>query len=500
MSPDPQPIKIAILAMGGEGGGVLAEWIVEMGEHHGWLAQMTSVPGVAQRTGATIYYVELFPRAAAEAAGVPPVLALMPTPGDVDVVLASELMEAARAVQRGLVTPERTTLIASTHRVYAIAEKVAMGDGRSDPDALLSQARKAARRLVAFDMAQAADKSGSVISAVLFGALAGTGVLPFTRAQFEATIQRSGVGVAASLAAFADAVARAGQEPPTSVAEAAPAMRVARPAPGQHPQVRALLERVATLSVALQPVVSEGVRRLVDYQDPAYAGFYLDRMAALHKVAAQPQVLEDVARHLALWMSYEDTIRVADLKIRDTRFARVRAEVRAAAGQIVAIDEYLHPRVQEIADSLPAGPGRWLLESVRPRRWVERWAGRGRVVTTSSLRGYLQLWLVAALKPWRRSTLRYATENARIESWLAEIAAVAATQPELAVEIARCQRLVKGYGDTHERGWRHFERVMSGLKSRSGLAPAVVRELREAALADDQGRALDAALSRHALA
>ena len=94
---------------------MLADWIVDLGEHNGWLAQATSVPGVAQRTGATIYYVELFPTDAAR--GAEPVLALMPMPGDVDIVLASELMEAARAVQRGLVTPDRTTLIASTHRV-----------------------------------------------------------------------------------------------------------------------------------------------------------------------------------------------------------------------------------------------------------------------------------------------------------------------------------------------------------------------------------------------
>ena len=116
MTNKPQPIKIAILAMGGEGGGVLADWVVDMGEANGYVAQTTSVPGVAQRTGATIYYVELFPRADAEAAGARPVLALMPLPGDVDVVLASELMEAGRAVQRGLVTKDRSTLIASTHR------------------------------------------------------------------------------------------------------------------------------------------------------------------------------------------------------------------------------------------------------------------------------------------------------------------------------------------------------------------------------------------------
>src|SRR5438067_7350130 len=204
-----QPIKIAILAMVGEGGGVLADWIVDLGEHNGYIAQTTSVPGVAQRTGATIYYVELFPKAEAERAGAMPVLALMPLPGDVDVVLASELMEAGRAAQRGLVTPDRTTLIASTHRVYAIDEKTALGDGLADSRNLLSHAEAAAKRFVRFDMAEAAEEAGSVISAVLFGALAGTGVLPFSRAQFEATIERGGVGVKTSLKGFDAAFLRA---------------------------------------------------------------------------------------------------------------------------------------------------------------------------------------------------------------------------------------------------------------------------------------------------
>ena len=76
----PHAITIAILAMGGEGGGVLADWLVDLAEHERILAQTTSVPGVAQRTGSTIYYLELFPEAA-PAAGKEPVLALLPVPG-----------------------------------------------------------------------------------------------------------------------------------------------------------------------------------------------------------------------------------------------------------------------------------------------------------------------------------------------------------------------------------------------------------------------------------
>ena len=496
-----QPIKIAILAMGGEGGGVLADWIVDLGEANGYIAQTTSVPGVAQRTGATIYYVEMYPRAQAEADGGKPVLAMMPLPGDVDVVLASELMEAGRAVQRGLVTPDCTTLVASTHRVYAINEKIAMGDGRADSDNLLAHAQRAAKRFVRFDMARAAEETGSVISAVLFGALAGTGVLTFSRAQFEATIERGGVGVKASLKAFATGFAQSAQESaPEAVAQVA---AEARPAQPRDPEVRALLSRVSKeFQAYAHPVLTEGVRRTIDYQDLAYAGLYLDRLASIREAAGDDALLlAETARHLALWMTYENTIRVAELKTRSSRFERVNSEVRVANDQLIAINEFMHPRVQEICETLPAGIGRWLAGSGAPRRLIERFTREGRVITTSSVRGFLMLYTLSGLKRWRRATLRYQLENVRIQDWLARIARVAALNPQLATEVAQCQRLVKGYGDTHERGLRNYETLMS-VVDRAGpqIAPATLRELRDAALADERGDKLRVALQRVGLA
>src|SRR5438445_13361868 len=85
-----RPIKLTIAALGGQGGGVLANWLIEIAEAENHLVQSTSVPGVAQRTGATIYYLEFFPRAAADREGREPIMALMPGSGDVDCVLASE--------------------------------------------------------------------------------------------------------------------------------------------------------------------------------------------------------------------------------------------------------------------------------------------------------------------------------------------------------------------------------------------------------------------------
>jgi len=490
-----QPIKIAILAMGGEGGGVLADWIVDLAEHNGHLAQSTSVAGVAQRTGATIYYLELFPRAAAESQGANPVLALIPTPGDVDVLLASELMEAGRAVQRGLVTKDRTTLIASTHRVFSIAEKSAMGNGVADSRALEAACIDAAMRFVRFDMAAVAERNGSVISAVLFGALCGAGVLPFAREAFEATVQRGGVGVAASLRAFGEAAALASAE---ALQLAEPAGAPMRPLPATHadPAIDALLQRLrAGFAEGAQPVLGEGLRRLLDYQDAAYAQLYLQRMAVI-AAHGDAVLTADTARHLALWMSYEDTVRVADLKVRAERFQRVQAEARVGDRQLLDINEFLHPRLQEICDSLPAGPGRWLLNSRAPRRFVERFTAHGRIVKTSSLRGFLLLYALAGMRRWRRGSLRYATENARIEAWLARIDHCAKIDPALAVEIARCQRLVKGYSDTHERGTRNFDKLMHAADTVAGRpqAAATLRRLRDAALADEHGKALDAQL------
>jgi indolepyruvate ferredoxin oxidoreductase beta subunit len=493
-----QPIKIAILAMGGEGGGVLADWIVNLGEDNGYFAQNTSVPGVAQRTGATIYYVELFP--GADNPQTPsPILALMPMPGDVDVVLASELMEAGRAVQRGFVTAERTTLISSTHRVYSIAEKSAMGDGRVDSQALIRHAGQAARQFVHFDMAQAAQESGSVISAVLFGALFGSGVLPFSREQFEETIVRGGVGVKPSLRAFALGAEKAAQ--PEEAYQAESAKAVEKTPKNKH--VAALLSRIESqFPDHVHYLATEGVRRLVDYQDPAYAETYLNRLQGLfaQKGGDDPRLQRALVRHLALWMSYEDTIRVADLKIRDSRFARVRSEVQAKDNQLLDINEFMHPRIEEICETLPKNLGNWLMKPHWVHKAVRKLTQRGRTITTSSLWGFLQLYVLAAWRRGRRSTLRYQLENNRIEKWLATVAQAASSNPALATEIAQCQRVVKGYSDTHARGLRNFQVLMEIVERHgSQLAPINLRELREAALADEHGNELKKCRQRLAM-
>ena len=495
-------IRIAILAMGGEGGGVLAAWIVAVAEANGHIAQLTSVPGVAQRTGATNYYVELFPEDA-RPAGREPVMALTPSPGDIDVVIASELMEAGRAIQRGLVTPDRTTLITSTARVYAMSERLALGDGRVESDKIVEACRIAAHRLVALDLAAIAETSGSVISAAMLGALAGARVLPFERAQFEAAIERGGVGVAASKRAFAAAfdAAESGD-----ISKVVPVTMV-RDDPDSVPTT---LTGAALLQDALkwlQPgavdVVDRGVERLVDYQDEAYARAYLDRLKPIAALDAgygdgTGCLTAETARGLALGMAYEDTIRVAELKIRAARFDRVREEVHARDGQIVEIAEFLHPRPKEIVESVPAPLGRFLQRNAMARAILRRATRSGKIVNTTSIRGFVLLSAVASLKPRRRSSMRYHDEQRHLESWLAEIARVAPLDYQMAMEIAECQRLVKGYGDTHARGRASYKAILEASRHMpaGSDSAAHIAMLRAAALADETGDKLQALL-RH---
>ena len=506
-APFPQgtrPITIAILAMGGEGGGVLADWLIDLAESNHYVAQLTSVPGVAQRTGATIYYLELYPDAAIAEAGRQPVLALMPVPGDVDIVIASELMEAGRAIQRGLITPDRTTLIASANRVFSMTEKVAMADGRVDDAKLVEACRAAARTMHAFDMAAIAEAMGSVISAVLFGALAGAGVLPFPRQAFEGAIKRGGVGIKASLGAFTagfEAVTNAVETPTPSAKTLPPPdgqdAAVAPPRPSPHKPIPAeLLREAETFPAAARALVRAGIERTADYQDLGYARLYLDRLAPIALADRDGRLITETARQLALGMSYEDTIRVAELKIRPSRFVRVREEVKANDDQILEIAEFMHPRTQEIADTLPAPLGRWMLRTTWFRRLVDAMTTKGRTVKTSSLRGFLLLYLVASFKPLRKRSLRYEAENCALEGWLATIMGYAVTNYDLAIEIAAARNLVKGYGDTHERGRARFDTLMGLLPTLAQRhdGAAVLARLRKAANADDTGVALDAAI------
>jgi indolepyruvate ferredoxin oxidoreductase, beta subunit len=489
-------VKIAILAVGGQGGGVLSRWVTDVAQRGGWRVQSTSVAGVAQRTGATIYYIEMMPRDPARP-DAQPVFALSPSPGDVDIVIAAELAEAGRAVLRGFVTSDRTVLIASSHRMLSVSEKIVPGDGRTNSEMVLSGANHAARRFIHFDMETLARQSGSVVSASLLGALAGSGELPFSRAEFEATIGDE-KGARASIAAFSLAYDRvAGDSTPESVA-AQPVEGVGRPRGPRRLQQQwdSLQRRAIAFPEPVREMSDAGLRKVVDFLDPAYGAEYLDRLEDI--VAADSKTKNyafsrEAAKYVANAMVYDDIVRVADLKTRATRAERVRREARLREGQTLRTIEYFHPRIEEICGVLPVRLGAAITARPGLMKALNRVVDRGRRIRTDGMFGFGALWLVAGMRRWRRRLLRHHVEKVHLEEWLALASAERRVDYEVGVEVLKCRRLIKGYSDTHNRGLAKFDRLLACLSLLRGRSDAAawVRRLRDAALADADGATLD---------
>ena len=498
----PRPISLLVCALGGEGGGVLTEWLVEAAREAGYAAQSTSVPGVAQRTGATTYYLEVFPVALAKLGERRPVFGLGPQPGMLDGLVSSELLETTRQCSLGLPSPERTLLITSSARTLTTAERMVPGDGRADTEALLGVVRAASRAHHVLDMAAMARDAGTMVSAVMLGAVAGSGLLPMPRAAYEAAIGPKSTASLRGFVAGWEAVAA-----PRRQAEQVQALLadIAGDAPGVPGDV------LAAFPAPVHRMLTLGYARLVEYQGSRYAQLYVQRLRQVLEAerTADPQGAQgfatttEMARWLALWMAFDDIVRVADLKSRASRWERVRREVKAGDTELLKVYDHFKPGVPEFAAMLPPALGR------RLEAWEHRRQANGRTawalplkVGSHSVRGMLALRLLAGMRRLRPLGQRYALEQALITRWLDAV--VAGTRNGWAVghELARCGQLIKGYGSTNERGKQTLMHVMSHLAPTGPVADpataaAAIAAVRKAALADEAGKALDQALVHH---
>jgi indolepyruvate ferredoxin oxidoreductase, beta subunit len=477
----PRSINILIAALGGEGGGVLTGWIVRAAESLDLPVQSTSVPGVAQRTGGTTYYIEIWP----QPQSARPILALTPGIGDIDVMLASELMEGARSVVAGFVTPDRTLAIASTARSYVMDEKIAMGDGRHDPARLAQAISARAQHTILIDMDAIGCRAGAMVNAVMLGALAASGRLPVPAEAFEAAIRHDGKAVESNLRGFRagrDAAAAGVGQPPVAAPESS-STEFAR--------------EIAALPEPAREVARLGAERCERYQDLVYVCLYLDRLAAF--ASAEGRLVAELARHLALRMTYEDVVKVAQAKIDPARQARIAAELGAAAGEPVRIKDFLKPGIEELCSILPAGLARRILGLAERRGFIEKlhW---GMTIQSTSITGFLRFWLLARLKRFRPRSYRFVEEQRAIEAWLGLVKQAAST--ELALEIVECAGLIKGYGDTHKRGSANYARIVAAVVVPAlageiplGRAIDAIASARAAALADPEGESLDRCLA-----
>ena len=522
-----QAISVLLCALGGEGGGVLADWLVDAAHHAGYPVQATSVPGVAQRTGATTYYLEVFPAHQSTLKGQRPVFGLNPLPGRLDLLVSSELLETARQIGNGMVSADRTFVISANNRTLTTFEKMPMGDGRIDDAALLQLLEQHSRTRHVLDMATLTREAGTVVSAVMLGSIAASGVLPMQKEDFEAAI-RDGQSDAqlnasqrASLRGFELAwAALKNQQAQVRYVDA-----VLSPALQASSQTSASATHIASNETPTLPahiaaqfpantheVLALGVARLIDYQNQAYADLYVQRLqtvltAETSAHANQATVTQEVARWLALWMAFDDIVRVADLKSRASRWHRVRTEVKAKDDDVLKLYDHFKPGVPEIAALLPQGLAQSLM------RWDNARSARGLAplafplkVGTHSVWGMLMLRVLASFKWLRPLGHRYHEEQQLITQWLDAVTHAARTDPALGFSLAKCGRLIKGYGSTHDRGRDNLLHILRHLAPNADGAThfenaaaraQAIDQACAAALRDEAGTALDVTLRQH---
>jgi indolepyruvate ferredoxin oxidoreductase, beta subunit len=495
------PISLLICALGGEGGGVLTEWLVEIAHHAGYAAQSTSIPGVAQRTGATTYYIEVFPVPLAHLGGKRPVFSLNPVPGALDAMVSSELLETTRQIGNGMSAPERTLVITSSNRALTTQERMQLADGRADSAELLKIVKAFSREHHVFDMGAVAKETGTIVSAVMLGAIAGSGLFPFRREDYEEVVRASGGKSAqASLRGFA----RGFEIVSAPRQQAAFVNDVMNERPVKPP----ITDDLAAFPAPAHDTLALGHARMLEYQGPAYARLYLDRMQQVLAAerAADPtgaqgfETTREMARWLALWMAFDDIVRVADLKSRTARWQRVVREVKAADDDLLKVYDHFKPGIPEFAALLPPATAARLLAWDRKRaaQGNKPWALPLKVGSHSVL-GMLALRTLAGLKWLRVRGSRYTNEQTMIDKWLGGVVQGAARDWKLGHEIALCGRLIKGYGATNERGKTNLLHVLDHLAqgADAGAAASAIAAAREAALKDEAGSALDAVLVQH---
>ncbi|HXG31253.1 MAG TPA: indolepyruvate oxidoreductase subunit beta family protein [Thermodesulfobacteriota bacterium] len=473
-------IKILIPAVGGQGGGVLSEWLFQAFLLEGFEVQGIGLPGLSQRGGSTVYYLEAIPKT--DPCQKPIIFSQYPVPGDVDIILAQEFLELGRVLEQGYGS-DKTTIISSTHRIYSTLEKMPVSGGIYSEENLRGLASDFSSSFIGFNALDLARENGLDelgINAILLGALAASRALPIGEASYLKAIEQVGVAVKSNIKAYRigwDYV-RSGNH---TIPKAAPQKRwedfKEERAKGLDPKwgkaYHELMGRVERdYPPRLRKILGEAIFRLIDYQDARYAEKYLDELDVIYgidkKAKGDFRITESFAKNLALLMSYEDGIRVAELKIKPDRFKRIKEDMRLREDQVFHVIDYLKPDAEEIYGLLPnvlVAPIIRLMES----RIFQRFLSKRRRITfeqkpvTTSFTGFLRLWALTRLKPLRRYSYRYHKEHSLIRRYKACVERFAGMDYGVGYIVARSGGMIKGYGNVRRRTMDILRRFLDNI-------------------------------------
>jgi indolepyruvate ferredoxin oxidoreductase beta subunit len=458
------PIKSVILAaVGGQGGGVLTEWIVTAAQLAGHTAQSISMPGMSQRGGATNLYLEIAVHDDASGTG-PVVFSQYPFPGQVDVVVSQEYLELGRVLQGGY-TSERTTVVGSSHRLFAVTEKLPLWGGRTESEALNELGRTFSGAFVVFDALDLARQKGMdelAVNAILLGALAASRALPISSEVYQRAVRDTGIGVEPNLAAYTVGFAfvdTGGHLVSREKRELSPSELVQANAGRLHPSQREAYHRLVARAAKdypgqLQDVLDEALFQLTDYQGADYAARLLEHVDQVR--AWEPpggiELTRELVKHLTPLLTYEDVIRVAALKTEPQRFVKIRQDFNVKQGDVYLVRDFFDPDLEELYGILPNSLVKLF---ARPREYTE---GVVETQTTlpfktnvQSVVGAFPMWLLQRFRPLRQKSFRYELEMRFVAKYLGWVKEFAAVDYKLGCLAARTGQMVKGYGRVRRR-------------------------------------------------
>lgn len=474
-------IKILIPAVGGQGGGVLTEWLVQLFLIEGFEVQGVGLPGLSQRGGSTVYYLESYSKLKSDSK--PIIFSQYPLPGDIDIILAQEFLELGRVLELGYGS-DNTTIVSSTHRIYSTLEKMPLSSGIYSDENLHKLANAFSSRFIALDALALAKEYGMdelAINAILLGALGASASLPIAEASFLKAISQVGVAVENNIKAF-----RIGWDYIKSNKYKISLVRtelgwdqlksekLAKVDPSKREGLFSLLLRVEReYPERLRKILAESLCRLTDYQDLWYAENYIDKLKNVYEIDKNSgsntfSLTESFAKNLALWMSYEDGIRVAELKINPERFKRIQKEMQLGNDQVFHVIDYLNPDAEEIYGLLPNFLVTPVVKLTNNRLFKKICPDSNRITfsqspTTSSFFGSLRLWSLTKLKKFRPYSYRFKKEHIYIKKYATYVERYSKTNYALGCLIAKSGSMVKGYGKVRRRTLNHFERYLEKI-------------------------------------
>ena len=475
-------IRILIPAVGGQGGGVLTEWLVQAFQYEDYDVQGIGLPGLSQRGGSTTYYIEAHPSVNEPNKRV--IFSQYPVPGDVDVILAQEFLELGLILEQGYGSSEKTTIVSSTHRIYSTLEKMPVGRGIYSDESLLRFANAFSKRFIGLDALELAKQNGMDelgINAILMGSLAASGAIPVGEGSFLKAIEGANVAIANNIKAFrigwdyTKKLKHSEEElkPKRHGWDAFVSERSEKLNGGNKEVYKELLsEALRTYPIHLKEIFAEAIFRLIDYQNPRYAEKYLNDIGEIFEVDKEHEggfkVSENFSKYLALWMCYEDGIRVAELKIKPSRFKQIREEMRLSDDQVFRVIDYLKPDGYEIYGLLPYFMVNPII-SLTKMKYFPKFLIKKRPMTfgqkpvTTSLGGFIRLWLITKLKFTRPWSYRYRKEHELLKKYKSAVLYYTRLDYQLGCLVSKSGSVIKGYGNVRRRTIDTFERFLDNV-------------------------------------